>query len=83
MRRRLSMESKPVAIDLGSLILVASMVVFLTLAIVGESIALVFNGQPIGNMAASAADVSAWLFAALFFFAFAATLVRERSRDSN
>ena len=77
------MESKPVAIDLGSLILVASMVVFLTLAIVGETIALVFEGRPIGNTAASMADISAWLFAALFFCAFAATLVRERSRDSN
>jgi hypothetical protein len=75
------MASKSVAIELGSLVLVASMVVFLALAIVGEIIALIFEGQPISNMAASAADVSAWLFAALLFFAFVATLVRERFRD--
>ncbi len=75
------MDSKPVAIDLSSLVLVVSMVVFLSLAIVGEIIALIFEGQPISNTAALAADVSAWLFAALFFFAFVARLVRERFRD--
>ena len=73
------MDSKPVAI--GSLVLVASIVVFLALAIVGEIIALIFEGQPIGNTAALTADVSAWLFAALLLFAFVATLVRERFRD--
>ncbi len=73
------MDSKTVAI--GSLILVTLMVVFLSLAIVGEIIALIFGGQPIGNTAALVADVSAWLFASLFFFAFAAALLRERSRN--
>jgi len=75
------MDSNPVAIDLGSLVLVSSIVVFLSLAVVGEIIAIIFDGWPIANMAALAADVSAWLFAALFFFAFAGTLLREMSRD--
>lgn len=56
------MESKPVAIDLGSLILVASMVVFLALAIVGETIALVFEGRPHRLLAAhpGTAIIPAW-----------------------
>ena len=39
------MASKSVAIELGSLVLVASMVVFLALAIVGEIIALILKGS--------------------------------------
>jgi hypothetical protein len=43
------MDSKPVEIEIGSLVLVASIVVFLSLAIVGEIIALIFEGQSIGH----------------------------------
>jgi hypothetical protein len=52
------------------LVLFAAMAVCLPIAMAGEAVALVFNGQPVGNEVGTAADVFGWLFAAAFSVAF-------------
>ena len=58
------------------------MIVCLTLTIVTFFLALIWIGQPIGNMAITTADVFALIFSAAFFAAFAFAMADQRSRDS-
>jgi high-affinity K+ transport system ATPase subunit B len=58
------------------------MIVCLLLTIVTFFLALIWIGQPIGNMAIATADVFASIFSAAFFAAFAFAMADQRSRAS-
>jgi hypothetical protein len=58
------------------------MIVCLPLIIVPFLVALIWAGQPIGNMAITTADVFASIFSVAFFAAFAFAMTDQRSRDS-
>ncbi len=58
------------------------MIVCLTLTIVTFFLALIWIGQPFGNMATTTADVLASIFSAADFAAFAFAMADQRSRDS-
>jgi len=58
------------------------MIVCLTLSIVTFFLALIWIGQPIGNMAITTADIFASIFSAAFFAAFAFAMADQRPRDS-
>ena len=60
------------------LILLPVMIVSLLLTIVTGTAALIWNGQPIGDKVADAADAFGWLFAAAFMTAFALAVLGER-----
>lgn len=63
-------------------ILGAVMVVCLPLTIVAGAVALIWNGQTIGNSAATTADVIGSVFSVAFFAAFVLRMVEELSGDS-
>ena len=63
-------------------ILGAVMVVCLPLTIVAGAVALIWNGQTIGNSAATTADVIGSVFSVAFFAAFALAMAEQRSRSS-
>ena len=58
------------------------MVVCLLLTILTGSVALIWNGQTIGNTATTTADVFGSAFSVAFFAAFVLRMAEERSRDS-
>jgi hypothetical protein len=58
------------------------MAVCLPLTLITGAVALIWNGQPIGNTATTTADVFAYAFSAAFFAAFVLRMTEERSRDS-
>lgn len=64
------MAGKLLTREHASLILAAVMFVSLALTIVAEILALVWNGQPIGNTAATVADTFATFFSIAFFISF-------------
>jgi hypothetical protein len=57
-------------------------IVCLPLTIVSFFVALIWAGQPIGNMAITTADAFASIFSVAFFAAFVLAMVDQRSRDS-
>lgn len=57
-------------------------IVCLPLTMVSFFVALIWIGQPIGNMATTTADVFASIFSVAFFAAFALAMADQRSRDS-
>ena len=76
------MASKLVSRENVHAILGVIMIVCLPLTIVTFFLALIFIGQPIGNMAITTADVFASIFSVAFFAAFALAMGNQRSRDS-
>lgn len=66
--------------DFVKFMLVAAMAVFLPITMAGEAVALVFDGQSVGNDAGTTADVFGWLFAAAFFVVFLLTLIEQDRR---
>ena len=54
----------------------------LPVTIVTFFLALIWIGQPIGNMAITTADIFASIFSAAFFAAFAFAMADQRSLDS-
>ena len=60
------------------LLLLPIMLVSLLLAIVAGTIALIWNGQPIGDKIADVADVFAWLFAGTFLTSALLAVLQER-----
>jgi len=63
-------------------ILGAVMIVCLPLTIVAGAVGLIWNGQTIGNSAATTADVIGSVFSVAFFAAFVLRMVEELSGDS-
>ena len=76
------MASKFVSRENLIVILGVVMVVCLPLTILTGAVALIWNGQTIGNTATTTADVFASVFAAAFFAAFFLRMAEDRSRDS-
>ena len=65
-------------------VLVAAMGVCLLLVMTAGTAGLVWNGKAPGDIAASVADVFAWLFAAAFLTAFVLALIEQHaSQDAN
>lgn len=62
------------------LVLFAAMAVLLPLTMAGEAVALVFNGQPIGNEVGTVSDVFGWLFAAVFLTVFIMVIAEQERR---
>jgi len=62
------------------LVLLPVMIVSLLLTVVAGTLALVWNGQPIGDNVATAADIFGWLFAAAFSAAFFHAVWREQRK---
>jgi hypothetical protein len=62
------------------LLLFAAMAVCLPITMAGEAVALVYNGQPIGNEAGTAADVFGWLFAGAFLVVFLLVIYEQDRR---
>ena len=75
------MASKLVSRKNVHAILGAIIIVCLPLTIVTFLVALIWIGQPIGNMAIATADVFASIFSVAFFAAFALAMADLRSRD--
>jgi hypothetical protein len=75
------MASKLASREKVIVILGAVMVVCLPLTILAGAVALIWNGQTIGNTATTTADVFACAFSAAFFAAFVLRMTEERSRD--
>lgn len=63
--------------DVVKLLLVAAMAIFLPLILAGEAVALVFDGQVVGNDVGTAADVLGWLFAAAFLALFLMMIIEK------
>ncbi len=62
------------------LALFAAMAVCLPITMAGEAVALVFNGETIGNEAGTAADVFGWVFAAAFAAVFLLAIYEQDRR---
>lgn len=75
----LPMTGKLLSRDNINIVLVHAMGVFLTLAVLGGLVSLIWNKQAIGNDAGMAADASGWLYAAAFLSVFGLALTKHKS----
>jgi hypothetical protein len=74
------MAGKTHARDVLELVLATVMAVCLSVALVAEAGALVWNGQPLAGSFAYVAGIFAWAFAAAFFISFGIAIADERAR---
>ncbi len=76
------MASKLVSRKNVHAILGVIIIVCLPITIVSFLVALIWIGQPMGNMAIATADVFASIFSVAFLAAFALAMADQRPRDS-